>query len=285
MAAPKIKFMKITLLAVIFSAGIVAPLFADGTNVLNDERSKASYAVGMMLGHNWQQQGVDVDLGLVLRGLKDAQAGGPTLMTQQEMQNTLKAFQQTLTAKRQKMQQELAAKNKAEGMAFLATNKNGPGVITLPDGLQYKVITEGSGAIPTPDAIVKVNYRGTFLDGTEFDSSAKAGHPIQLQANHVIHGWTEALAQMKVGSKWQLFIPSELAYGEQGNRAIPPNSTLIFEVELLDTQAAPTSPGPSAPLTSDIIKVPSAEEMKKGAKIETIKPEDVQKMQSQSNTN
>jgi FKBP-type peptidyl-prolyl cis-trans isomerase FklB len=285
MAAPKIKFMKITLLAVIFSTGMVAPLFADGTNVLNDERSKASYAVGMMLGHNWQQQGVDVDLGLVLQGLKDAQAGGATLMTQQEMQNTLKAFQQTLTAKRQKMQQELAAKNKAEGMAFLATNKDNPGVITLPDGLQYKVITEGNGAIPTPDAIVKVNYRGTFLDGTEFDSSAKAGHPIQLQANHVIHGWTEALTQMKVGSKWQLFIPSELAYGEQGNRGIPPNSTLIFEVELLDTQAAPPPPGPSAPLTSDIIKVPSAEEMKKGAKIETIKPEDVQKMQSQSNTN
>jgi FKBP-type peptidyl-prolyl cis-trans isomerase FklB len=286
MSLPKVKFMKITLLAVIFSAGIAAPLFADGTNVLNDERSKASYAIGMMLGHNWQQQGVDVDLDLVLRGLKDEQAGGATLMTQPEMQNTLKEFQQELTAKKQKMQQELAAKNKAEGMAFLATNKNNPGVVTLPDGLQYKVITGGNGAIPAPDSIVKVNYRGTFLDGTEFDSSAKAGHPIQLQVSHVIHGWTEALTQMKVGSKWQLFIPSDLAYGEQGNRAIPPNSTLIFDVELIDTEAAPpAASGPAAPLTSDIIKVPSAEEMKKGAKIETIKPEDVQKMQSQSNTN
>ena len=129
-----------------------------------------------------------------------------------------------------------------------------------------------------------VNYRGTFLDGTEFDSSAKSGHPAEFQANHVIPGWTEALTNMPVGSKWQLFIPSDLAYGERGNRGIPPNSTLIFEVELLDTKASPPPP-PAAPLTSDIIKVPSAEEMKKGAKIETLKPEDVQKLQSQNQTN
>jgi FKBP-type peptidyl-prolyl cis-trans isomerase FklB len=276
--------MKTTLLAVIFSVGLVAPSFADDTNVLSDDRSKASYAVGMMLGHNWQQQGVDVDLNLVLRGLKDAQSGGATLLTQQEMQDTLKAFQQAMVAKQQKMRAEQAVKNKTDGDAFLAKNKDKPGVIALPDGLQYKVITDGSGATPTPDSTVTVNYRGTFLDGTEFDSSAKAGHPIQLQANHVIHGWTEALTQMKVGSKWQLFIPSELAYGAQGNRGIPPNSTLIFEVELLDTHA-PVAQAPAAPLTSDIIKVPSKAEMDKGAKIETIKPEDVQKMQSQSNTN
>jgi FKBP-type peptidyl-prolyl cis-trans isomerase FklB len=284
MPAPKIKFMRTILLAVVFSAGFVAPLFADGTNALSDDRSKASYAVGMMLGHNWQQQGVDVDLDLVLRGLKDAQSGGATLLTQQEMQDTLKAFQQAMVAKQRKMRAEQTVKNKADGEAFLATNKNNPGVITLPDGLQYKVITEGDGETPTPDSTVTVNYRGTFLDGTEFDSSAKAGHPLQLQANHVIHGWREALTHMKVGSKWQLFIPSELAYGEQGNRGIPPNSTLIFEVELLNTQISPPS-APAAPLTSDIIKVPSKAEMDKGAKIETIKAGDVQKMQSQSNTN
>jgi FKBP-type peptidyl-prolyl cis-trans isomerase FklB len=279
--------MKTILLAVIFSSGLAAPLFADGTNVLSDDRSKTSYAIGMMLGHSWQQQGVDVDLDLVLRGLKDEQSGNPTLLTQQEMQNALKEFQQNLAAKQLKMRAEMAVKNKAEGEAFLATNKNNPGVITLPDGLQYKVITEGSGATPATDAMVTVNYRGSFLNGTEFDSSAKAGHPIQLQANHVIRGWTEALTQMKVGSKWQLFIPSNLAYGEQGNRGIPPNSTLIFEVELLDTQTPPAQAqtSPAAPLTSDIIKVPSAEEMKKGAKIETIKAEDMQKLQSQSNTN
>jgi FKBP-type peptidyl-prolyl cis-trans isomerase FklB len=276
--------MKTTLLAVIFSLGVAVPLFADDTNVLSDDRSKASYAIGMMLGHNWQQQGVDVDLDLVLRGLKDEQSGGATLLTQQEMQNTLKEFQQTITVKQEKMRMEQAAKNRAEGEAFLAANKKNPDVNTLPDGLQYKVITPGTGPMPTPDATVTVNYRGTFINGTEFDSSYKRGQPAQFPVGGVIHGWTEALMQMKVGSKWQLFIPSELAYGEQGNRGIPPNSTLIFEVELLDAKT-PQPAAPPAPLTSDIIKVPSKAEMDKGAKIETIKAEDVQKMQSQSQTN
>ncbi len=279
------------MLSVIFSVGLAAPLFADGTNVLADDRSKVSYAIGMMLGNNFfKRQGLttnEVDIDIAAQGIKDAQSGGATLLTPQEMQSTLKAFQQTMMAKQTKMRVELAEKNKAAGAAFLATNKNNPGVITLPDGLQYKILASGIGAIPATNDTVTVNYRGTFLDGTEFDSSDKVGHPIQLQADHVIPGWTEALAQMKVGSKWRLFIPSELAYGEQGSRGIPPNSTLIFDVELLDTQATPPpAPMPPAqPLTSDIIKVPSADEMKKGAKIETLKAEDVQKMQSQSNTN
>jgi FKBP-type peptidyl-prolyl cis-trans isomerase FklB len=276
--------MKRTILAVVVFAGLATPLFADDTNVLADEKSKVSYAIGMTIGQNFQRQGIDVDTALFMRGLTEARAGGTTLLTVPEMQATLKQFQQDMAAKQAKLREEMATTNKANGAAFLAANKNNPGVITLPDGLQYKVITAGTGAMPAPDSIVSVNYRGTLLDGTEFDSSAKAGHPIQLQANHVIPGWTEALTNMMVGSKWQLFIPSELAYGERGNRGIPPNSTLIFEVELLDTKAAPSAP-PTAPLTSDIIKVPSAEEMKKGAKIETLKPEDVQKMQSQSKTN
>jgi FKBP-type peptidyl-prolyl cis-trans isomerase FklB len=300
MCVPKIKFMKTTFLAVLFSltaAGFIGcasnpkssgtassasiSKTLTSTNVLGDDKSKASYAIGMMLGHNWQQQGIDVDLDLVLRGLKDTQAGGATLLTQQEMQNTLKEFQQNLAVKQQKIHSEQAVKNKADGEAFLATNKDNPGVITLPDGLQYKIIAEGSGATPTPDATVTVNYRGTFINGTEFDSSYKRGQPAQFPVGGVIHGWTEALMQMKVGSKWQLFIPSELAYGEQGNRGIPPNSTLIFEVELVDSKT-PQPVAPPAPLTSDIIKVPSAEEMKKGAKIETIKAEDLQKMQTNS---
>jgi FKBP-type peptidyl-prolyl cis-trans isomerase len=289
MPLPKIeiKVMKSILLIVVFSVGLAAPLFADGTNVLADDKSKASYAIGMMLGHNWQQQGLDVDLDLVLRGLKDAQSGGPTLLTMQEMQSTLRAFQQTMMAKQAKMRAEQAEKNKAAGEAFLATNKDNLGVITLPDGLQYKILTSGTGATPSASDTVMVNYRGTFLDGTEFDSSTKAGHPLLIEVNHVIPGWTEALTKMPVGSKWQLFIPSNLAYGEQGSRGIPPNSTLIFEVELLDTKAAAPMavPPPAQPLTSDVIKVPSAEEMKKGAKIETIKAEDMQKLQSQSNTN
>jgi FKBP-type peptidyl-prolyl cis-trans isomerase len=276
--------MKKTILAVVVFAGLTAPVFADDTNVLSDEKSRVSYAIGMTIGHNFQQQGIDVDTTLFMRGITDAKSGGATLLTMPEMQATLKQFQQDMAAKQSKLRAEQALTNKTAGDAFLAANKNNPGVITRPDGLQYKVLTIGTGATPTADATVTVNYRGTFLDGTEFDSSAKAGHPVQLQANHVIPGWTEALTNMMVGSKWQLFVPSELAYGERGNRGIPPNSALIFEVELVDTKTSPPPP-PAAPLTSDIIKVPSAEEMKKGAKIETLKPEDVQKLQSQAQTN
>ena len=276
--------MKKTILAVVVFAGLTAPLFADDTNVLGDQKSKVSYAIGMTIGQNFKRQGIDVDTALFLRGITDAESGGATLLTVPEMQATLKEFQQEMAAKQAKIRAGMALTNKAVGEAFLATNKDNPGVVTLPDGLQYKVITAGTGATPKPDSIVTVNYRGTFLDGTEFDSSAKAGHPTQLQANHVIPGWTEALTNMNVGSKWQLFIPGELAYGERGYRGVPPNSTLIFEVELLDAKDSPPPP-PATPLTSDIIKVPSAEEMKNGAKIETLKPEDVQKLQSQSQTN
>jgi FKBP-type peptidyl-prolyl cis-trans isomerase len=200
------------------------------------------------------------------------------------MQETLTAFQKEFKVKQQKMQAEKAVKNKADGDAFLATNKKNSGVIALPDGLQYTVLTTGTGAIPSATDTVSVNYRGTLLDGTEFDSSYKRGQPAQFPVSGVIHGWTEALEKMNVGSKWKLFIPAELAYGEQGRPGIPPNSTLIFEVELLSIQPPP-APMPAAvppqPLTSDIIKVPSAEEMKKGAKIEVIKPEDAKKLQDQ----
>ena len=261
--------------------GLVAPLLADSTNVLSDDKSKASYAIGMSIGHNFQQQNLDIDLDLVLRGMKDMQAGGATLMTVPEMQSTLKAFQQEMMAKQMKARQALAESNKVAGAAFLADNKTKPGVVTLPSGLQYQVITAGTGAIPAATDTVTVNYRGSLLDGTEFDSSYKRGQPASFPVGGVIHGWTEALEKMPVGSKWKLFIPSDLAYGEQGNRGIPPNSTLIFEVELLDTKATPP-PASAQPLTSDIIKVPSADEMKHGAKIETIKAEDVQKMQTNS---
>jgi FKBP-type peptidyl-prolyl cis-trans isomerase FklB len=270
--------MKTTLLTVVISLGLAAPLLADDTNVLSDEKSKASYALGMMLGRNWQQQSIDIDPDVLLRGLKDQQAGTP-LLTPAEMQTTLKEFQKSLAAKQMKARAELAEKNMAAGVAFLVTNRNNPGVITLPDGLQYKVLTNGTGALPKLDDMVSVNYAGMLLDGTEFDSSAKNGRPGEFQVNHVIPGMTEALTNMPVGSKWELFIPSALAYGERGNRGIPPNSTLIFDVELLDVKAPPP---PAQPLTSDIIKVPSADEMKKGAKIETIKAEDVQKMQTNS---
>ena len=275
---------KTIILATSLCLGLAPMSKADGTNQIADEKSRVSYAIGMMLGHNWQQQGLEVDPDIAARAIKDVMSGGTCLLSQAEMQETLTSFQKEFKVKQQKVQAEKGVKNKAEGDTFLAANKAKTGVITLPDGLQYSVITAGTGAIPTATDTVTVNYVGTLLDGTEFDSSIKRGQPASFPVGGVIHGWTEALEKMNVGSKWKLFIPAELAYGEQGRPGIPPNSTLIFEVELLDIKAAPTPPpaaAPAQPLTSDIIKVPSAEEMKKGAKIEVIKPEDAKKMQEQ----
>ncbi len=275
------KNMKTFALVAILSIGTALPLLADNTNILSDEKARVSYAIGMMLGRNWQQQGLEVDPDVAASAIKTIQSGGTTLLTLQEASETLNEFKKTFTARQEKLHAEQAAKNKTAGEAFLATNKNQTGVTTLPDGLQYQVLTNGSGPMPTAQDEVTVNYRGTLLDGTEFDNSYKRGQPAKFPVGGVIRGWTEALQKMNVGSKWKLFIPAELAYGEQGRPGIPPNSVLIFEVELLDskTPPPPVAPAPAQPLTSDIIKVPSAEEMKKGAKIETIKAEDVQKLQ------
>ena len=255
------------------------------TNRLTDDKSRVSYAIGMMTGRQWKQQELDFDVDLYARGIREGMAGGAMLLTPQEAQQTIDAFRKELTAKQQQKQTELAAKNKTEGEAFLAANKNQPGVQTLPDGLQYLVITNGAGEIPAAGDTVTVNYRGTLIDGTEFDNSYKRGQPATFPVAGVIRGWTEALQKMNAGSKWKLFVPSDLAYGPQGRPGIAPNSVLIFEVELLSVEhpspqpASAPPPGANPPLTSDIIKVPSAEEMKKGAKIEIIKPEDVQKLQ------
>jgi FKBP-type peptidyl-prolyl cis-trans isomerase FklB len=249
------------------------------TNLLADQKARVSYAIGLNIGHGFKQQGLDLDPELVGRAIKDVLSGQPELMTETEAKETLTAFQQEFRAIQMKKKAEQTVKNKADGDAFLAANKAKSGVESLPDGLQYTVLTKGTGALPAPSDTVTVNYRGTLLDGTEFDSSYKRGQPASFPVGGVIKGWTEALQKMSVGSKWKLFIPSELAYGEQGQRSIPPNSVLIFEVELLDIKApAPVAvPVPAQPLTSDIIKVPSADEMKKGAKIEVIKSEDAAK--------
>ena len=252
-----------------------------GTNVFSGELSRSSYAIGMMFGMRWKQQGIDVDYDWLLRGLKDTQSGGPTVLTEQEMTDALNQLQKDINAQLVKKRQEIAETNRMAGVAFLAQNKTKPGVVTTTSGLQYLIITNGNGVLPTMNDVVTVNYRGTFIDGKEFDSSAKSGHPAKFLVSSVIQGWTEALLQMKVGSKWQLFVPSELAYGDRGHPGIPASSALIFEIELLSAEPAPpgSAVSTSAPLTSDIIKVPSAEEMKKGAKIEVIKPEDAAKLQ------
>ncbi|HWY30199.1 MAG TPA: FKBP-type peptidyl-prolyl cis-trans isomerase [Candidatus Acidoferrum sp.] len=258
-----------------------APLWADGTLQLTDEKSRVSYAIGMMLGQNFfKRNGLDtnaVDVDIAAQAIKAVQSGATPLLSDVEMQQIIKSFQKEFAAKQAALHEQEAIKNKADGAAFLAANKKNDGVITLPDGLQYMVITNGSGPIPTPNDKVSVNYRGTLIDGTEFDNSYKRGQPAEFPVTAVIHGWTEALEKMTVGSKWKLFIPSDLAYGERGRPGIPPNSVLIFDIELLDTKATPPPSAPPAtqPLTSDIIKVPSAAEMKNGAKIEVIKPQDV----------
>jgi FKBP-type peptidyl-prolyl cis-trans isomerase FklB len=257
---------------------------ADEQNVLKDDREKASYAIGLNLGNNLKRQEIDADYDALIRGLKDARAGGPTLLNETEARAALAKFQQEFAAKQQEKRRQLAAKNKQQGEVFLAENKNKPGVITLTNGLQYKVLKDGDGPSPKPEDSVTVNYRGTTIDGAEFDSSAKLGKPALFRVSNIFPGWAEALSLMKTGAKWQLFIPSQLAYGEAGKPpVIGPNATLLLEVELLAVHPPPppAAVAPGQQLTSDIIKVPSLEEMKKGAQIETIKPEEFEKLQKQ----
>ncbi|HEV2327226.1 MAG TPA: FKBP-type peptidyl-prolyl cis-trans isomerase [Verrucomicrobiae bacterium] len=256
---------------------------ASGT--LTTDKERESYAMGMYFGTGWKKNGVDVDLDTLMRGIKDAQSGGATLMTEDQMRSQLMALQRNVMANRQKVQSQEGQQNQQEGQAFLVRNKTQPGVVTLPDGLQYKIIHDGDGATPGPNDIVTVNYRGTFVNGAEFDSSIKRGHPAEFPVTGVIPGWTEALEKMKVGSKWDVYVPSNLAYGPNGRPPlVGPDQTLIFEVELLGVKARPAPPQ-AQPLTSDIIKVPSAQDMKNGAKIETIKASDLQKMEQAASNN
>jgi FKBP-type peptidyl-prolyl cis-trans isomerase FklB len=200
-------------------------------------KDKFSYALGMNLGTSLHRQSVAVDPNIVLRGLKDALAGGKTLLTEDQARVALTEVQNAMRAKQQVQMQQVGETNKKEGESFLAANKTKAGVITLPSGLQYKILTEGTGPKPTTSETVVCNYRGTLINGTEFDSSYKRGQPATFPVSGVIKGWTEALSLMPVGSKWQLFVPSNLAYGERAPGAeIGPNATLIFEVELLSIQ-------------------------------------------------
>lgn len=260
-------------------AATVAP--AEDAKPFKDEKEKVSYAIGMTYGNTFKRMDVDADYDWLLRGIKDGRAGGATLLSEPEMREVLMKFQQELTAKQQEKQRQVGEKNRKEGEEFLAANKNKPGIITLTNGLQYAILADGDGASPKPEDTVTVNYRGTLLDGTEFDRSP-TNQPASFAAKGVIPGWTEALTRMKVGSKWKLFIPSDLAYGLMGRQPkIGPNATLLFDVELVSFKPPVAATNPNPPLTSDIIKVPSLEEMKKGAKIETIKAEDVDKLQKQ----
>ncbi|HKF20344.1 MAG TPA: FKBP-type peptidyl-prolyl cis-trans isomerase [Candidatus Angelobacter sp.] len=212
-------------------------------------KDKVSYAIGMNLGASLRRQSVDIDTNLFLQGLKDALGGGKTLMTDEEARATMIQLQTELRAKQEEKQKVAAETNQKEGDAFLAENKTKPGVVALPSGLQYKILTPGTGAKPTAADTVVCNYKGTLINGTEFDASDKHGGPATFPVGGVIKGWTQALQLMPVGSKWQLFIPADLAYGPRGaGPDIGPGATLVFEVELLSIKEkekeAPAAPAP-----------------------------------------
>jgi len=205
---------------------------------LKTQKDKLSYALGMNLGSNLHKEKVEVDPAIVLRGLKDALAAGKMLLTEDEARATLTQLQTEVRSKQQGKMKVAGEMNKKEGVEFLAANKSKEGVVILPSGLQYKILTEGTGPKPTASDTVVCNYRGTLISGAEFDSSYKRGQPASFPVNGVIKGWTEALQLMPVGSKWQLFVPAELGYGDRGAGAdIGPGATLIFEVELLSIQS------------------------------------------------
>jgi FKBP-type peptidyl-prolyl cis-trans isomerase FklB len=213
---------------------VTTPVVAAEKQELKTQKDKLSYVVGLDMGNSLKKNMIDVNPEIVAQGIKDALSGEKPLMTEQEMKETIMALQKDLQAKQQEQAKALAEKNKKEGEAFLAENKKKQGVITMPSGLQYKILTVGKGKSPKATDTVTVNYKGTLIDGTEFDSSYKRGQPATFAVNGVIPGWTEALQLMKEGSKWQMFIPSNLAYGERGaGGAIGPNAVLIFEVELI----------------------------------------------------
>ena len=202
------------------------------------KKDKVSYAIGMNFGTGLRQQRIDVDPSVVAQGLRDAMAGGKLALTDDEAHAVLTELQGELKTKQEAKMAQLGDTNKKEGAVFLEANKAKEGVVALPSGLQYKIVKQGTGPKPTASDTVVCNYRGTLIDGKEFDSSYKRGQPASFPVGGVIRGWTEALQLMPVGSKWELFVPSELAYGDRGaGPDIGPGATLIFEVELLSIQA------------------------------------------------
>jgi FKBP-type peptidyl-prolyl cis-trans isomerase FklB len=213
-----------------------APKFVPDEN-FKTEKDRNSYAIGMAFGASLRKGYVDVDPEILLQGLKAGLADAKTLLTEEEAHAAIMEVQAEAHKKQEEKMQQAAEENKKEGEAFLAANKTKEGVVTLPSGLQYKILQAGTGPIPTATDTVVCNYRGTFIDGKEFDSSYKHGQPATFPVSGVIKGWTEALQLMPVGSKWELYLPSDLAYGARGQgQVIGPNSTLIFEVELVSIQ-------------------------------------------------
>jgi FKBP-type peptidyl-prolyl cis-trans isomerase FklB len=246
--------MKVTTLTLLAALFALTSFAEDKPPQLKDLKDKASYAIGLNVGFNMKRQNVDLNQDAFVAGMKDALSGREPVMSQQEVRDTMVAFEKDMQEKK------IAAgqKNAAEAQKFLADNKSKEGVKTTSSGLQYKVLKEGTGPQPKNTDTVTVNYRGTLTDGTEFDSSYKRGQPATFPVAGVIKGWTEALQLMKVGSKYQLFIPPDLGYGPSGQGAIPPNAVLIFEVELLDAKAPVTPSADSMKLVPSPSASPTA---------------------------
>ncbi len=211
---------------------------------IKNQQDKDSYSLGYTFGHNMSRQGVDLNTDVLLQAIRDGLEQKPPALSIDEIRETVYRLDQKMKISQEMQAKESGSKNLEEGTAFLEKNKKKEGVKTLPDGLQYKVLVAGKGAIPKPNDFVSVNYRGSLIDGTLFDSSYSRGKPVSLRVDGVIKGWTEALQHMKTGSKWEVYVPPSLAYGAKGFKRIPPNSTLIFEIELLSIgkEKQPESP-------------------------------------------
>jgi len=236
-----------SLLSALLSIGLLASLAqAEDQASLKDPKDRLSYSIGVDIGQRLKSQSIEVDPEMLSKGIKDIYTGGKPLMTEQEVRDTLAAFQKDMIAKQKERAKVIGEKNKKEGEAYLEANKKKEGVKTLASGVQYKVITEGTGKTPKLTDTVTVNYKGTLIDGTEFDSSYKKGQPATFPVNKVIPGWTESLQLMKEGSKWQIVVPPALAYKEMGaGNMIGPDATLIFEIELISVKPAEAKPVPA----------------------------------------
>jgi len=226
--------MKKILLAAALAGSTSFALAADSVKTLDSKEDKVSYGLGLVLGKRMSNEFTDMQLDVFVQGLRDAMQGKSQLLTDEEVSKLLSEYQREQQQKQFEKIQKLSDDNKKTGQEFLAANKNKEGIVTLESGLQYKVIKEGKGVQPGPTDTVKVHYTGSLINGEVFDSSVERGEPVSFPVNGVIAGWTEALQLMPTGSKWQLFIPADLAYGANGNRSIGPNETLLFDVELLE---------------------------------------------------